>query len=95
MIILLMVFVVFVVKGGLVSLTAFALNYPLRSVILTGMALFQVGEFAFILSRVGIENGLLSPQMNQFFLSVSVFTMLLTPFVFLLSGRVANYILRI
>ncbi|NJY62636.1 potassium transporter KefB [Salinimicrobium sp. CDJ15-81-2] len=95
LIILLMVFVVFVVKGGLVSLTAFALNYPLRSVILTGMALFQVGEFAFILSRVGIENGLLSPQMNQFFLSVSVFTMLLTPFVFLLSGRVANYILRI
>ena len=93
-IILLMVLIVFVIKGGLVSLTAWALNYPLRTVLLTGMALFQVGEFAFILSRIGIENGLLSPQMNQYFLSVSVFTMLLTPFVFLVSGRVTNFMLR-
>lgn len=92
--ILLMVLIVFILKGGLVSLTALALNYPLRTVLLTGMALFQVGEFAFILSRIGIENGLLSPQMNQYFLSVSVFTMLLTPFVFMLSGRTTNYILR-
>ena len=93
--VLLMVLIVFVVKGGLVSLTALALNYPLRTVLLTGMALFQVGEFAFILSRIGIENGLLSPQMNQYFLSVSVFTMLLTPFVFLVSGRTTNFVLRI
>ena len=93
-VIVLMVLIIFILKGGLVSLTALALNYPLRTVLLTGMALFQVGEFAFILSRIGIENGLLSPQMNQYFLSVSVFTMLLTPFVFMLSGRTTNYILR-
>ena len=93
-VILLMVLVVFIVKGGLVSLTAAVLNYPLRTVLLTGMALFQVGEFAFILSRIGIEYGLLSPQMNQYFLSVSVFTMLLTPFVFLFSGRSVNFILQ-
>ncbi|MDX1752098.1 MAG: monovalent cation:proton antiporter-2 (CPA2) family protein [Salinimicrobium sediminis] len=93
-VIIFMVLIVFILKGGLVSLTALALNYPMRTVLLTGMALFQVGEFAFILSRIGIENGLLSPQMNQYFLSVSVFTMLLTPFVFMLSGRTTNYILR-
>ena len=94
MMILLMVLVVFILKGGVVSLTALALKYPAKTVILSGMALFQVGEFAFILSRVGIENGLLSPQMNQYFLSVSVFTMLLTPFIFLFSGNTANMILR-
>ncbi|WP_029034845.1 monovalent cation:proton antiporter family protein [Salinimicrobium terrae] len=92
--ILLMVLIVFIVKGGLVSLTAAVLKYPLRTVLLTGMALFQVGEFAFILSRIGIENGLLSPQMNQYFLSVSVFTMLLTPFIFLFSGKSVNFILK-
>ncbi|WP_324718983.1 monovalent cation:proton antiporter-2 (CPA2) family protein [Salinimicrobium sp. HB62] len=92
--ILLMVLVVFILKGGVVSLTALALRYSMKTVILSGMALFQVGEFAFILSRVGIENGLLSPQMNQYFLSVSVFTMLLTPFIFLFSGNTANFILR-
>jgi CPA2 family monovalent cation:H+ antiporter-2 len=93
-VIMLMVVVVFILKGGVVSLTAAALNYPIRTVLLTGMALFQVGEFAFILSRIGIESGLLSEEMNQYFLSVSVFTMLLTPFVFLFSGRTTNYILR-
>ena len=92
--ILLMVLVVFILKGGVVSLTALALKYSMRTVVLSGMALFQVGEFAFILSRVGIENGLLSPQMNQYFLSVSVFTMLLTPFIFLFSGNTANLILK-
>ncbi len=92
--ILLMVLVVFILKGGVVSLTALALKYSMRTVILSGMALFQVGEFAFILSRIGIENDLLSPQMNQYFLSVSVFTMLLTPFIFLFSGNTANFILR-
>ena len=94
LVILLMVLVVFILKGGVVSLTALALNYPLRTVILTGMALFQVGEFAFILSRIGIENGLLSPQMNQYFLSVSVFTMLLTPFVFLFSGKTTHFLIK-
>ena len=92
--ILLMVLVVFIVKGGLVSLTALALRYPIRTVLLTGLALFQVGEFAFILSRIGIENGLLSPQMNQYFLSVSVFTMLLTPFIFMFSGPITNFFLK-
>jgi len=93
-VIMLMVVVVFILKGGVVSLTAAALKYPIRTVLLTGMALFQVGEFAFILSRIGIESGLLSEEMNQYFLSVSVFTMLLTPFVFLFSGRATNFILR-
>ncbi|NJW53227.1 monovalent cation:proton antiporter-2 (CPA2) family protein [Salinimicrobium oceani] len=93
-IILLMVLVVFIIKGGVVSFAVAALKYPFRTILLTGMALFQVGEFAFILSRIGIENGLLSPQMNQYFLSVSVFTMFLTPFVILFSGKISNYLLR-
>lgn len=91
--ILLMVLVVFILKGGVVSFTAMVLKYPLRTVLLTGMALFQVGEFAFILSRIGIENGLLSPEMNQYFLSVSVFTMLLTPFIFMFSGQATKFVL--
>lgn len=89
-IILLMVLVVFVVKGSIVAIATAFLKYPLRTVLLTGLALFQVGEFAFILSRIGIENGLLSVEMNQYFLSVSVFTMLLTPFIIIFSERISN-----
>lgn len=91
-IILIMVLVVFIVKGTLASIAAAFLKYPPRTVLLTGMALFQVGEFAFILSKVGIENGLLSAEMNQYFLSISILTMLLTPFVLMYSDKVADLV---
>ena len=91
--VMLLVLIVFVVKGSIVSITAAILKYPLRTVLLTGLALFQVGEFAFILSRVGLENGLLSAQMNQYFLSVSIITMLLTPFVIIFSERISGFLM--
>lgn len=92
-VILLMVLIVFILKGTIVSLTAAILKYPLRTVLLTGLALFQVGEFAFILSRIGLENGLLSAEMNQYFLSVSVVTMLITPFVIIYSEKISGFFL--
>jgi len=63
------------------GLAALALKYPLRIALLTGLSLFQVGEFAFILSKVGIENGLLSEEVYQYFLAVSILSMAITPFV--------------
>ncbi|MBS3805956.1 MAG: cation:proton antiporter [Bacteroidales bacterium] len=80
---------VFVLKGTIGTFAAAVLRYPPRTALLTGLALFQIGEFAFILSRVGVENGLLSQQMNQYFLSVSIITMLLTPFVMMFSEKLA------
>ena len=41
----------------------------------------QVGEFSFILSKVGKDAGLLSSQSFQVFLAVSVLTMVVTPFL--------------
>lgn len=93
-VILLLVVVVFFIKGAIAAAAAAFLKYPKRTIILTGLALFQVGEFAFILSRVGIEFGLLSPVMNQYFLSVSIITMLLTPFVLMYSEKLSDIILR-
>ncbi len=92
--IMLLVLVVFLVKGSIVALVTALLKYPLRTVLLSGLALFQIGEFSFILSRIGIESGILSATMNQYFLSVSVVTMLLTPFVFIFSERIASALLN-
>lgn len=85
---------VFVVKGSIAALVVMMLRYPSRVAILSGLALFQVGEFAFILSRVGIEYGLLTESMNQYFLAVSITTMLLTPFVFIFSEETSTLFLR-
>lgn len=88
--IMFLVLLVFIIKSIIAGLAVAALKYPTRTVLLTGLSLFQVGEFAFILSKVGIEYNLLTAQTNQYFLSVSIVTMILTPFIIIFSERIAN-----
>lgn len=80
-IILGMLGLVFLFKALIAGLAAFILKYPIRTAILTGLSLFQIGEFAFILSKVGMENDLLTDTTYQYFLAVSILSMAITPFV--------------
>ena len=89
-VILLLVLVVFIVKSSVAAAAVAVLNYPTRTVLLTGLSLFQVGEFAFILSKVGIEYNLLTTETNQYFLSVSIVSMILTPFVIIFSENIVD-----
>jgi len=88
-VILLIILSVFLIKSLIAALAVAVLKYPPRTFLLTGLALFQVGEFAFILSKVGINYGLLSAETNQYFLAVSIVSMLLTPFVIIFSENIA------
>jgi len=88
--IMFLVLLVFIIKSIIAGLAVAALKYPARTVLLTGFSLFQVGEFAFILSKVGIEYNLLTAQTNQYFLSVSIVSMILTPFIIIFSEWIAN-----
>ena len=90
LVILLLVFVLLVVKTMITAISVAVLKYPFRTVLLTSLSLFQVGEFAFILSKVGMEYNLLNTEMNQYFLSVSIVSMLLTPFVIIYSENIVN-----
>jgi len=92
--ILLILGAVLVGKSLIATLAVALLGYPARTSLLTGLALFQVGEFAFILSKVGIRFGLLTEETNQYFLAVSIFSMMLTPFVIMFSERIATGLLR-
>jgi len=94
-VILLLVFLVFIVKSTLAGLAVAILKYPPRTVILTGLSLFQVGEFAFILSKVGISYNLLSAATNQYFLAVSIVSMILTPFVIIYSEGIARGLMKL
>jgi len=85
-----LVLAVFIIKSLAASIAVAVLKYPKKTVILTGLSLFQVGEFAFILSKVGIEYNLLDEETNQYFLSISIVSMLLTPFVIIFSENMAN-----
>jgi CPA2 family monovalent cation:H+ antiporter-2 len=93
--ILLIAFGVLIIKSIIAGLAAILLGLPLRTSILVGLALCQVGEFSFILSESGIEHGILDENSYQMFLAVSVLTMLVTPFIIVFSPRLADTILRL
>jgi len=86
---------VLIIKSFIAGLAAILLGLPLRTSILVGLALCQVGEFSFILSETGIKYGLLDENSYQMFLAVSVLTMLITPFMILLAPRLADRILHL
>lgn len=54
---------------------------PLRTAVLTGAAICQIGEFSFILASVGMKYELISDSAYQLFLAVSILSMIFTPFV--------------
>lgn len=75
---LLIVIVVKAVIGA--GVTAIA-GHSVRVSILTGVALAQVSEFSFVLSKLGLNVGLLDAQTNQLFLAVAILSMFFTPAV--------------
>ncbi len=92
-IVLLLSIVVFLLKGSIVFSAISFLKYPPRTALLTGLALFQIGEFAFILSKIGVEYGLFTAEMNQYFLSISIITMLFTPYVIAFSEKIVSLVI--
>ncbi len=60
--------------------TTFLIGFPLHTMLLVGFSLAQIGEFSLITASVGFENGILSEEIYQEFLAVTVLSMVLTPF---------------
>lgn len=80
-----------VLKVLTTTLAVWFLKYPLRTALHTGLTLFQLGEFGFILAIPGLELGLLSKTHYQVFLSVSILSMGATPFILEYSDRIVRY----
>lgn len=75
-VLLLVVVGVKLIVGAGVTLIA---GHSARVAILTGVALAQVSEFSFVLSKLGLSVGLLDDRMNQLFLAVAILSMFFTP----------------
>lgn len=86
---------VLVLKAIIAGSVTILLGFPLRTAVLVGFALGQIGEFSFILSRVGVEHGLLPGDLYQRFLAVTIVSMAATPFIISLAPRLADTILRL
>ena len=72
---------VIVLKAVAAGGAALVLGYPARTAIVAGLALSQVGEFSFVLAKVGVNASLISAETYQLFLAGSVITMAVTPWL--------------
>jgi CPA2 family monovalent cation:H+ antiporter-2 len=93
--VLLLVGTVMLAKTFLAALAAGSLGFPLRTILMVGLSLSQVGEFSFVLAKMGHTSGLLSGEHYQLFLAVSIITMGITPFLISFSPRITDQLLKI
>lgn len=76
-------------KAGIATLAALALGLALRTAVLVGLALSQVGEFSFILASSGLREGVIDPTAYQWFVVTAVVSIGITPFLMAAAPRLA------
>ncbi len=81
LLVLLIVPAIIVGKGAIAAGVARLLGLPGRTALLSGIAVAQIGEFSFVLSRTGRSAGLLDAETYNLFLAVAVLSMAAAPFV--------------
>lgn len=89
------VLIVILIKMIIASGTAFILGHTLRGVVLVGLALAQVGEFSFILVKMGDSYNLISEYYYQLFLAVAVVTMSISPFLIMVARPLSNAVMKL
>lgn len=79
--ILLIVALVAVGKGLIFATLSALFGYGNVVPLAVGLGLFQVGEFSFVLARVGLGTNSISTELYSLILNTAIMTMVLTPFI--------------
>ena len=94
-VILISVVIVVLIKYSIGGFTAFLLGHTFRGTVLVGIALSQVGEFSFILAKLGKDYSIIDNFYYQIILAVAIITMTISPFLIMLGSRITNLLLRL
>ncbi len=82
---------VFVGKFLIITPLVKLFRYPLKTAIIAGLGLAQIGEFSFVLASEGQSLGLVSRQIYLLILGTTAVTLMLTPFVLRLVPFLFNF----
>jgi CPA2 family monovalent cation:H+ antiporter-2 len=93
--ILLLAFGVMALKAVAAGLAISIIGLPIRIVVLVSLALSQIGEFSFVLSKTGVDIGLMPKDAYQMFIAVSVITMAATSIIISLSPKAADTMMKL
>jgi CPA2 family monovalent cation:H+ antiporter-2 len=89
-----MVLIIVLLKVAVITFASMTLGNSLKNSLTAGLYLFQIGEFSFILALEGKQQGLLTENLYQAFLSASIITMIMTPFLIRGSSSIAEWMAR-
>ena len=85
--VLLLVVTVCIGKGLIFAFVSRVFNYHNVIPLAVGLGLFQIGEFSFVLARVGLSTGSIDNDLYALVLTAAILSMVITP---LISGQTAN-----
>jgi len=80
---------IFILKFLVIVPVIICFGYSLRIAVIIGLSLAQIGEFSFVLAKVGHSYHLISPDYFQTFIAVSIISMLATPLLMKASPRLS------
>ena len=89
------VLIIVVLKSIIASVSGVAAGLSLPSAVAGGIMLSQVGEFAFVLARSGLEHKILDAKAYQFFLAIAVITLFLTPLLFFIAKKAEQGLMKL
>lgn len=95
LIIILLVLGVIAIKTIILGFVSFVSGYPLKTNLLVGLALSQIGEFSFVLSKIGLSHQVLSNDIYQTILAVAIISMGITPFIMMLSPKIIGLAMKL
>ncbi|MEI6043758.1 MAG: cation:proton antiporter [Chloroflexota bacterium] len=80
--VLIVVMVILVGKFTIIASTYVLLRYPLKTALLAGLLLAQIGEFSFVLAKVGVERGAIDERLKALTLAGALITIIVNPILY-------------
>jgi monovalent cation:H+ antiporter-2, CPA2 family len=87
-----LVLIVFVGKFVIITPLVKLFGYPLKTALIAGLGLAQIGEFSFVLASEGRSLGLVSKRVYLLLLGTTAVTLVVTPFILRLIPSLFNWI---
>jgi monovalent cation:H+ antiporter-2, CPA2 family len=81
---------ILIAKALIAGAVPLLFGHPLATATLVGASLAQIGEFSFVLARLGVDQGILTERVFGLTLAVAVVTIVLTPAALHVAGPLAH-----
>ena len=82
-------------KVIVIGFVSTVLGYPFRIAFRSGLILAQIGEFSFVLAKIGMSNNLIDNYFYQMFLAVAILSMSVTPIFILFSKPITTFFAKL